>query len=61
MKRRHGWAVGVLAVGVTAFAVTSSSRRPGTCHVNGSGSTWLSTDTGMCTVTPSAADPGSNW
>ncbi len=42
-------------------AVTSSSRKPGTCHSKPSAVTWLSRSTGTCTVTPSAADPGSNW
>ena len=42
-------------------AVASSSRSPGTCQSNPSSVTWLSTCTGMWTVTPSAAAPGSNW
>ena len=42
-------------------AVTSSCRNPGTCQVNGSGSTWFSVATGTSTVTPSRAAPGSNW
>ena len=36
-------------------------RSPGTCQSKPSSLTWLSTCTGMWTVTPSAAAPGSNW
>ncbi len=42
-------------------AVTSSSRRPGICQSKPSAVTWLSTGSGMWTVTPSASLPGSNW
>jgi hypothetical protein len=45
---------------VLISAVTSSSRSPGTCHVNGVGSTWCSAATGTSTVIPSSARPGSN-
>ena len=41
-------------------AVTSSSRRAGTCQPNSSQPRRASTSTGMCTVTPSSAAPGSN-
>ncbi len=42
-------------------AVTSSSRSPGTIQPNPSGRTRASSTRGMCTVTPSASVPGSNW
>ena len=43
---------------VLISAVTSSSRSPGTCQVNGVGSTWCSAATGTSTVTPSLRWPG---
>ena len=42
-------------------AVTSSSRRPGICQSKPVGVNCPSSGSGMCTVTPSAAVPGSNW
>ena len=57
--RVPGRSAGAACLGrVLISAVTSSSRSPGTCQVNGVGSTWCSAATGTSTVTPSVRAPG---
>ena len=40
-------------------SVANSVRKPGTCQLNGAVGTWLSSASGIVTVTPSWPDPGS--
>ena len=42
------------------ISVTSSVRIPGTCQENGMSSIWLSTASGISTLTPSRGSPGEN-